>query len=241
MNRGPLIITISLGLIVGLVSAPTAALAQRPSGGPSSGGRIFSGGQPSGSHPRGFSHPHPHSFNHPHPHGLNHPHSHGFRHHHGFNHHGFHHKHHGFRPFSPWGVVTLYAPPLYYGAPAYYPPPAYYTPGYIPPAVYGAPAGGAPSTPSVIQHPNGRYELRGDGVTTPYTWVWIPNPPQAPPPAAPPAAPPAGPSGSDDPPSPTRYSKLYRWTDEQGVVHWTDRPAGVPPQHRPQATQTPSF
>src|SRR5262245_59025954 len=47
--------------------------------------------------------------------------------------------------------------------------------------------------------PRGRYELRGDGVTTPYVWAWIPNPPPPPPPAAPP---PAEPPASIDPLSP---------------------------------------
>ncbi|MFQ5792614.1 MAG: hypothetical protein ACE5JI_19250 [Acidobacteriota bacterium] len=39
-----------------------------------------------------------------------------------------------------------------------------------------------PPQPSVIYYPHGRYELRGDGVTTAYQWVWIPNPPPPPPP-----------------------------------------------------------
>jgi len=47
-----------------------------------------------------------------------------------------------------------------------------------------------PPVPTVVQYPHGRYELRGDGVTIQYHWVWIPNPPP-PPPAAPP--PPADP------------------------------------------------
>jgi hypothetical protein len=74
------------------------------------------------------------------------------------------------RPFVPFAVV---AAPLVVRAPAVvYAPPsvAYFTP---------------PPTSTVIQYPHGRYELRGDGVTTPYMWVWIPNPP--PPPPAPPA------------------------------------------------------
>src|SRR3989454_9783710 len=31
-------------------------------------------------------------------------------------------------------------------------------------------------TPTVIEYPTGWYQLRGDGVTTPYAWVWIPKP-----------------------------------------------------------------
>jgi hypothetical protein len=34
--------------------------------------------------------------------------------------------------------------------------------------------------PTVVHHPHGRYELRGDGIKQPYTWVWIPNPPPPP-------------------------------------------------------------
>ena len=27
-------------------------------------------------------------------------------------------------------------------------------------------------------------------------------------------------------------AQMYRWTDEQGVEHWTDRPETVPQQYR---------
>lgn len=41
---------------------------------------------------------------------------------------------------------------------------------------------------TVIQYPNGRYELHGDGIYIPYQWIWIPNaaplPPAPPPPPA---------------------------------------------------------
>jgi Domain of unknown function (DUF4124) len=218
MERGPLVVTVSVGLAVGLAFVPTAALAQRPHGGPGGGGNhIAIGGLPSRA---------PH-------HGVRH-HHYGFHHRH---HHRFHH-HHGFRPFFPWGVVTVYTPPVYYGAPASYPPPVYYAPGYAPPVVYSPPTGGALAVPSVIQYAHGRYELRGDGVTTPYTWVWVPNPPPPPPPAAPPVTPPAGLPGSDSL-SPARHIQLYRWTDEQGVVHWTDRADAVPPQYRTHTQRPP--
>ncbi len=145
------------------------------------------------------------------------------------------------RPFIPRVViaspVVVYAPPpVYYGAPAYSAPPAYYDPA----AAYSPPGGGTVSVapaptpmPSVVEYPTGRYELRGDGVTTPYTWVWIPNPPPSPPPAASPTEEPA----SGDPP-PARQSQLYRWTDEQDVVHWTDLWDAVPERYRAQAKQT---
>jgi hypothetical protein len=56
-----------------------------------------------------------------------------------------------------------------------------------------------PATPTAVVYPTGRYELRGDGVTTPYHWVWIPTPPPPPPP---PAAAPAPPPPPPAPPAP---------------------------------------
>ncbi len=76
------------------------------------------------------------------------------------------------------------APPVYpYGAPAY-PYSAYAGyPTYGTSYTYAArPAPAAASGPTVVNYPHGRYELRGDGITVPYQWVWIWNPP--PPPAA---------------------------------------------------------
>ncbi len=122
------------------------------------------------------------------------------------------------RPFVPFGVVTSTVvvynpPPVVYPPPpvVYAPPPGAY---YAAPAVAPAP----PPMPTVIQYPHGRYELRGDGVTTPYTWVWIPNPPPPPPP---PATPPAEPHSMPAPaPAP---GQIYSWTDAQGVTTWTNR------------------
>jgi hypothetical protein len=77
-------------------------------------------------------------------------------------------------------------PPTYYApAPAYYAPPAAYSPPPTAPPAYGAPA---PTPTNVVKYPHGRHELHGDGVTTAYQWVWIPNPP---PPPSPPAGRPA--------------------------------------------------
>src|SRR3989441_9855981 len=141
------------------------------------------------------------------------------------------------RPFFPFAVVAvapavvLSPPPVYYAPPAYYAPPVY----YAPPA-YSAPqpVSVAPSpTPSVVEFSTGRYELRGDGVSAPYTWVWIPNPPTAPPPSTPPLG---GPTSGR--PSAPRMSQLYRWTDSVGVVHWTERLDAVPEQYRSRAKQT---
>ena len=90
----------------------------------------------------------------------------------------------------------------------------------------------APPTQSVLQYPNGRYELRGDGLTAPYTWIWIPN---APPP--PPAAPPVAPSVT------TRQSSasedFYSFVDDQGVLHWTDRWDSIPEKYRSKAKRLP--
>ena len=229
MKKSSLIVTVWLGLSFGLALAPTAgfAFSGRGPGGRGGGGMVRGGG------PSGFPQP---SF------------THGFK-----GHPGFHHSfkghpgfkgHHGFRPFFPSGVVTVWNAPLYYGygSQAYYPPLAYDASDYAPPLVYGAPASGsvavapAPPTPSVVQFPNGRYELRGDGIRTPYRWVWILNPPQAPP-AAPPAPPGEQPTSGNG--SPARHLQFYRWTDEQGVVHLTNEPDTVPAKYRTQAKQTP--
>ena len=70
-------------------------------------------------------------------------------------------------------------------------------------------------------------------MTTPYTWVWIPNPP-----TAPPATLPMDDSVSDKS-TPKRSSRLYRWTDEQGVVHVTDNREAVPLSLQTTPTPTP--
>ena len=91
--------------------------------------------------------------------------------------------------FATFGVLT--APfwaypaygypyrPYYYGAPAYYS-----APYYSSPVVYSSPpVATAPQTPAIqreVVYPHGRHVLYGDGVTTPYQWVWVPNPPPAP-------------------------------------------------------------
>jgi len=96
--------------------------------------------------------------------------------------------------------------------PAFYPRPVYAAPVYVtappyqviytaPPTVFVQPS--PPPAPRVVYYPHGRYELRGDGITAAYQWVWIPNPPPPPsasyqPPSAPssPAAAPPGPSAA---------------------------------------------
>jgi hypothetical protein len=223
MMRVPIVVSVSLALMLSMAVAPPAALADRFRGGP--GGRVVV------TPPRSFA-PHPFAsrpfvsprlFHQPFvrpavPHRPLHgpfvPHRHFAR--------PF------VRPFFLSGPVIVYTPPPVVS----YPPASYEAPISYPPAVYSAPA--PPPMPSVVEYPTGRYELRGDGISTPYTWVWIPNPP--PPPAEPPPAAPAPaapPTGASDDPSPPRHSQLYRWIDPEGVVHLTDRLDAVPRQYRP--------
>jgi hypothetical protein len=139
--------------------------------------------------------------------------------------------------FGSWGAPSLvysdpsanYAPPMSDPTPiAYGPPPAYTgrpASAYAPPA---APAYAPPRQDDVeplqreVVFPSGRYVLRGDGMSTPYTWVWIPNPPSAPPGGAP--------SSSRE-----RERPVYSWTDADGVTTWTDRPWTIPAQYRASA------
>jgi hypothetical protein len=134
-----------------------------------------------------------------------------------------------FLPFGAFGsAVAIYAPTVVESAPLYYDPPVY-APSpvvYASPAVSAVPTPpAAPPAPNVVEYPTGRYELRGDGVSTPYSWVWIPNPPPAPPGAMSAA------------PSAASHHELYRWTDGDGVLHITDRLSSVPTQFREQAQQ----
>ena len=165
-------------------------------------------------------------------------------------------KHGGFVPLGPWRggygyTVGAYGGPLYYvpapgdsfayaydgpGYPYEYsgavpyvvsaPPPAYSPP----PVPFSTSVGPTPPPrPGAVDYPGGRYELRGDGLSTPYVWVWIPDPPAAPPATA---GLPPGPGPDDRPPA--RRSRLYRWVDEQGVIHLTDNAETVPEQYRKQ-------
>jgi hypothetical protein len=227
VTRGRLTLILSLVTAAGLALAPAVAMAGRGQARPGGGGGHV---RPSGFHHGGG---HVGVFN-----------SGAF--HHGpgvFRTFAPHHQHGG-RHFGPRpfvrNVVTfgafaaplVYAPGLVYGsaypydAPSYAPPLAYAPAvSYAPPVSY-APSTAislAPSTPSVVEFPTGRYELRGDGMATPYTWVWIPAPPsQAP--------------GGGGPPVSSRRP-LYRWTDDAGVAHWTDSLDAVPQPYRAEAQQ----
>jgi hypothetical protein len=87
---------------------------------------------------------------------------------------------------APFLIRPFYAAP----APvAYASPPAVYAsvaPTYAAPTTYAAP----PSqrvlvAREVVVHAQGRYVLRGDGVTVAYQWIWVPNPPTGAPPPPP--------------------------------------------------------
>jgi len=109
---------------------------------------------------------------------------------------------------------------------------------YAPPPMAAIAAPAALPTPTLIDLSTGWYQLRGDGVTTPYTWVWIPKPPGAPaaraeasPPAPDPApaGPPAGPGSRE------ARGPAFHWTDSGGVTTWTNRLDRVPKRFRDQA------
>jgi hypothetical protein len=126
---------------------------------------------------------------------------------------------HGPRALAAVGVPVYVGPPAYYAAPAYAEPPVEYVPAARPPAPAAPPS---PPEREVVEHSDGRYELRGDGIAAPYRWVWIPNPPP----------PPASRSKPD--------VRLYGWTDEHGVIHVTDRFDRIPERHRAQARRNAS-
>src|SRR5215831_2108140 len=102
------------------------------------------------------------------------------------NHQRFHHRPLGSRvvvvaPFVPFGfssATSLYSPPQFYD-----PPPPVMDPAptaYGPTPAYAAPPAPIYPPPQLQQDvdlqrevvfPTGRYVLRGDGITMPYTWV----------------------------------------------------------------------
>ena len=89
---------------------------------------------------------------------------------------------------ASFAVFNQLFSPVFYPRPVYaYPRPVVVErPVYYPPPVVVQPAPPPPVYQSVVQYPNGRYELRGDGIRTAYQWVWIPSAPLPPPPPPPP-------------------------------------------------------
>jgi hypothetical protein len=212
MTRSRIRVGVALALIATVLVFPGVSWAQARGGRASGGGAMSGGGRSGGFAGRpGFNHP-------------------------GFNH-GFNHHH-----FNSSSVIFVGPSPFWDYAPsvAYAPPPVYIAPQFVyqspPPAAYYPPAPSAPPGPRIVEFPTGHYELRGDGMSMPYTWVWIPNPPSAPPgPPPPPAAPPAlpgGPTSRPAPPAPEPTKAIYRWTDENGVTTLTDDVNKVPERYR---------
>jgi hypothetical protein len=86
-------------------------------------------------------------------------------------------------------VWALSGPRVVYAVPGGWPYPAVYAPAYSSAAYAAYPmtsAAPAPQAvawtgPRVVQYAHGRYELRGDGVSVPYAWVWIPTAASPPP------------------------------------------------------------
>jgi hypothetical protein len=96
----------------------------------------------------------------------------------------------------------------------------------------------SPPIASLVEYPQGWYQLRGDGVSAPYAWVWIPRPP--PPPAAvpeAPAPPPSPPAAEKSEPlgSGPRIGDTFHYTDDEGVTTWTNRPEKIPGRFRGRA------
>ncbi len=135
-----------------------------------------------------------------------------------------------YAPVVQYGASVDPSPPVVTVSPVVYVSPTIYVsqPAAAQPAPVPAAAPAEPPLPTVVEHPTGRYELRGDGVATPHVWVWIPHPPSAPPDGAPSAAP-APSAGST---RSTGRTTAYRWTDESGTMFVTNRLDLVPEPYR---------
>lgn len=215
MTRGPIALAASLAALAGFTLIAAGVSEGRPHGASAAGHRPA--GRPAIG-PHGFGHSHVGS--HVGPHGQR------------------------FVPrrfVSPF--VGVYAAPLVYYAPPLYDPSTAYTPspyydasaGYG----YGSPGSGMisvapsppPPPPSVAGYPTPRYDPRGVAMPPPYGPGFIPGPPPPPPP---------GDGQMSGEPAPARIGRLYRWTDEEGVAHWTDRWDSVPQRYRAEIPQPPS-
>jgi hypothetical protein len=150
-------------------------------------------------------------------------------------------RHVSFSSWAPplvfWGSGIQYAPaveaapPIVHVAPVIYAAPTIYVspPAITPPDPVTAAA--PPELTRVVEHATGRYELRGDGTSTPYVWVWVPHPPPAPPESAPSTEPGEAPIRS------TGRTPAYRWTDENGTIFVTNRFDQVPEPYRSRAPE----
>jgi hypothetical protein len=90
-------------------------------------------------------------------------------------------------PFLVLGALAqpFYAPPYYAPAPAVYATTPTYASAPAYPIVVSAPATRPPAVQREVVYAQGRHVLLGDGVTSAYRWVWVPNPPAGTPPAPP--------------------------------------------------------
>jgi hypothetical protein len=135
-------------------------------------------------------------------------------------------RHVGFTPFvgtssfigTPSVIVTTPPPvPIVIeSAPFVFAPPPVAAPIALP-----APA--TLPTATLVDHPDGWYQLRGDGATTPYQWVWIPKPPEP------------APARTAEPLARDARGPAYQWTDDKGVTTWTNKLERVPKRFRYQA------
>jgi hypothetical protein len=123
--------------------------------------------------------------------------------------------------YGPYDGATYDPTPSAFTIPATYAAPQ-------PQPVAVAPPAPPPPMPDVVEYSSGRYQLREDGTGRAYTWVWIPNPPPGPPAES-------GPAGASAPPARPSPSRLFRWKDDEGVLHVTNLWEDVPPQYRHQA------
>jgi len=89
---------------------------------------------------------------------------------------------------SPFLLLGALAQPFYVPSPAVYAPPAAYTSAPAYPVNAYVPAARPAPQPVVkreVVYAHGRHVLLGDGVTSAYQWVWVPNPPAGTPPPPP--------------------------------------------------------
>lgn len=140
-----------------------------------------------------------------------------------------------------WPVGPLMVAPTYSAEPAPYP--VYAGPVYV---AVPTPAWEpqrqvylAPPAPAEQCYAGGCYRLQGDGMSA-FRWVWFPAAPEAPP--APPAASAPVTQAPDAQvpadPAPSRSNQsLFRWVDDQGITHWTNKRETVPEPYRARVEQ----
>jgi len=124
-------------------------------------------------------------------------------------------------------IMTAPPPVIVDISPVFYAP----SPAWVSGAEIALTAPASLPTQTLVDHGTGWYQLRGDGMTTPYTWVWIPKAPAAP-------SPPTEPARLAESNVRDHRAEAYQWTDERGVTTWTNRLEKVPRRFRDQAAAT---